>query len=39
MTFPTVVELPQKLEPLTKDTFVPTAGASVVVTGRRRIVD
>ena len=41
MTFPTVTKLPQKLEPLTEDTFVVSAasGRDVLPAGGRRIVD
>jgi hypothetical protein len=43
MTFPIVTELPQVLEPLSRDMFVETAprGADTPVVGpvRRRIVD
>lgn len=43
MTFPTVVELPQRLEPLSRDTFVELAprvrAATVAVPAVRRILD
>jgi hypothetical protein len=43
MTFPTVIELPQRLEPLTRDTFVMPASSvrapSPTGPGVRRIVD
>jgi len=41
MTFPTVTELPQRLEPLSRDTFVVTAPADgdVLPAARRRTVD
>jgi hypothetical protein len=43
MTFPIVIELPQVLEPLSRDTFVESAARAddVPVVGpvRRRIVD
>jgi hypothetical protein len=40
MTFPTVTEVPAKLEPLTRDTFGGSAKAAAIVAPvRRRIVD